>query len=1341
MADPSSSDTPDQPSAHAGRRRGRRIAFWLGGILAAGILLTGALSIAALQTERGSLALWRAGVWLMQGRLSGQFVGGSVAHGLQMRDLHYRGDSTDLSVDSVDGRWSFDFGARKLDIAYLRIGDVDLRLKPTPSQPTVFPQGLRLPIALELHQLSLQKLLLRQGGGSDEFTGLSLHGGSDGIQHRLTLDSLRTPYGDLNAQLALSGQRPFALSGGLALSGAWREEHYQVDARLGGSLQLLNIDLKAGGDKLNGDARIDASPFDAVPLQRAKINLAHINPKIFNASLPQADITLRADLRPLQTAPGPAPFTVGGSISIGNAIPGAIDKDRLPLQSIAAEVTLSAAEQLLKQLSVKLPDGGVIQGQGAYRPGGEQTKQTAGGDFNLTVSALNLQALHGAMRPTRLRGPLDIKLRGQTQQIGLDLNDPALGLGAMLDVAIDTEKVQIRQADLREGKARLQFTGALGQTGDMSYDAKGTLRNFDPAILSKPPAANAKRKGAGTNTSSGARHASINMDFDAAGAIAPQPRVKLRFKLHDSVYDQMPMTGSGAIDMLGQRLLAGDVALLVAGNRLTAKGAFGAPADRLDVHIDAPQLQRLGYGVSGLLQADGQLGGSLQRPAVRATYRAQKLVFGQYRLDSLNGAADLQGDLDNPAAGAGNRLNLKIAAQGYHSPQLDLASLDANTAGTFAGHKLQLAARGVLRGQPLALNLSAQGKLGKVKGNTVWSGSIDRFDNTGVPRFALKGPLSVDAGADHAVIGPGRFDIAGAVIDLQGFSYRPEGVRSQGNIQALNVGVVMDLLRQFGIALPPLKTDLVLDSRWNLALTDTAAGFLEIERKSGDIVINTGDIDVPLGLSTVKLRADLQNNAVNLSAALQAARIGSLNGKGALTLVRQGKVLSVTPASALTAHADIAVPKLETVGALLGPSIVFKGALAAQLNAAGTLAAPKLSGALNGDGLGVTLFDQGIELQNGTVRVVMNENVIDLRQFEFHGGKGTLRAGGQVQLGQANPDLNATLTADRLELFASPDRRLMLSGQAKIASLADQLRIDGKFTVDHGLFDLPKSSAPKLGDDVVIVRNQKGGGKGGEKSVKGSAALPSSKEKMVAASEKPAGRFSPTIDVMLDLGDDFRFRGGGADLRLRGAMNVKSEPYAPLRGLGTIRVADGTYEAFGVKLAIERGIINFQGPIDNPNINLLAMRRNQDVPAGVEVTGNANSPRVRLVSEPNLSEEEKLSWIMFGQGSSSGLGQRSASNEALAFLGNLGGKRIARGIGLDQFSIGSSESGISSVAGDQFVNLGKAISQRFMLGYEQSLTGAESVAKLTYQLTRSWSVLARGGTINSLNLLFSRRYD
>ncbi|MFX5709832.1 translocation/assembly module TamB domain-containing protein, partial [Acinetobacter baumannii] len=89
------------------------------------------------------------------------------------------------------------------------------------------------------------------------------------------------------------------------------------------------------------------------------------------------------------------------------------------------------------------------------------------------------------------------------------------------------------------------------------------------------------------------------------------------------------------------------------------------------------------------------------------------------------------------------------------------------------------------------------------------------------------------------------------------------------------------------------------------------------------------------------------------------------------------------------------------------------------------------------------------------------------------------------------------------------------------------------FTVDRALFDLPKSSAPKLGDDVVIVSRS------GKNRV-GAAA--SSQQKLEAATEKPASKFAPVINLAVDLGNDFRFRGSGADLRLRGDMNVRSEP-------------------------------------------------------------------------------------------------------------------------------------------------------------------------------------------------------
>src|SRR5205823_6159873 len=99
---------------------------------------------------------------------------------------------------------------------------------------------------------------------------------------------------------------------------------------------------------------------------------------------------------------------------------------------------------------------------------------------------------------------------------------------------------------------------------------------------------------------------------------------------------------------------------------------------------------------------------------------------------------------------------------------------------------------------------------------------------------------------------------------------------------------------------------------------------------------------------------------------------------------------------------------------------------------------------------------------------------------------------------------------------------------------------------------------------------------------------------------------------------DFRFKDANADLLLAGALVIRSAPYEPMQATGAIQIAQGTYEAFGRKLAIEEGRLNFQGPVNDPNLFILAMRRNQDVEAGVQVEGTVNDPRVKLVSEPNV---------------------------------------------------------------------------------------------------------------------------
>ena len=375
--------------------------------------------------------------------------------------------------------------------------------------------------------------------------------------------------------------------------------------------------------------------------------------------------------------------------------------------------------------------------------------------------------------------------------------------------------------------------------------------------------------------------------------------------------------------------------------------------------------------------------------------------------------------------------------------------------------------------------------------------------------------------------------------------------------------------------------------------------------------------------------------------------------------------------------------------------------------------------------MALTLYDQGVRLRDGVARITLANNVAELRELVFKGGDGTLRVSGRLPLDQASTDITATIVADKLQLLADPSAQLTLSGQAKAANVGKQLQVTGKFTVDRALFNLPEKSAPKLGDDVVVYRN---------------GAKPAAAHDRAAAAEKPASPYAPRVDMQVDLGDEFRFKGSGADLRLAGTLTIRTGPNEPLQALGTVNIVDGKYEAFGAVLNIERGLLNFTGSLTNPNVNILAMRRNQDVAAGVQVSGTVQLPRVQLVSDPNVADEEKLSWLVFGHGGSGGTGgaQAAARGAATGLLNKLGGEKVAKRLGLDELSFGSSKTGLGS---EQVVNLGKNITERLAIGYEQSLAGAASVLKLTYQLSRAWSVVLRGGQIAGLDLSYSRRFD
>jgi translocation and assembly module TamB len=1310
------------PTPRPKRSGWRRLARWIGVFVLVVVLIVGiavGTVFFALTTDRGTRYAWQAATSLLKGQLSGKLEGGSIASGVQLRDVRWNdGKGTDIAVDSVSGRWALTREPLRFTIDYLHVGTVDARIAPSnePSKKTELPKDLRIPIQLAIRDVSVDKLRLHQGATTTEFSRLLFNGASDGQHYQASVQRLDTPFGSVTAALKLDGgARPFQLSGDAGYAGKVNDEAVNVSARLSGSLEDLIADLDASGMKLKGQAHVEALPFADVPLKSALVTVDHVNPQAFAPGAPEADLAVRAEVKPVD---GAKDFVVTGPVSIVNAKPGSIDKKLLPLIDAHANVKLDASEQSIADLNVRLLKSATITGGGKLA-GGK-------GQFDLKIAKLDLNAIEPSVRPTDFAGPVGIVLDGDKQSITADLNDPKAAIRAQAKIRLDSKQTTLDEVKLTVGKGRVEANGVLKKDANSSYDLKARFVDFNPLqltqqLIEQKPAP--VKKGASAKKPVDAR---VNGTLAATGQLAPTLTTKATFKLTDSMYDNLPLTGEGTVQVAGMRVLPSKASLSIAGNDVDLNGSFGAPGDRLRFKIDAPSLERLGFGLAGAVKADGDLTGSIAHPNVAANYQADGVVFGANRLGHAEGRADIKD-------GSNGALVFTLKARDASTDGIEVATLDANLNGTRMNHTLDVTATGKVRGEPVNLALAAAGKFTDAADGPHWDGNITKLTNKGTPSVNLQSPLSVSYGPKRLVLGATKLVAEGASLNLKSFLMENGRMQSAGTLSNVNVAHLFEVRQEMTGDEPPIRTDLVFDGDWNFSLGSTATGYAQIKRRNGDVTIDGTRGVAALGLSDISARADFSDgNRLNALLHAQASRIGVIDANVHTALVNRDGMLTIDDNAPLTGAVNANVPELRTTGGLLGANYLLGGKIALKLVIAGIVAKPTLSGTLNGDNISATVVDQGVQLKDGIIRIKLAENLVDFQQVEFHGASGTLRATGQVRLDQEQPDLTASIIADKLELFASPDRELSLSGSAKIANAGLQggMAIDGKFTVDHALFDLPESSAPSLGDDVVIVRP--------DGTVKGE----NTKQQTVAATEKPVGPFTPRANIDIDLGQRFRFKGAGADLGLQGTITAMSAPNMPLRAVGNVRVTTpgSSYTAFGRKLNIENGFFTFNGPVANPGLNILAMRRNQEVEAGVQVTGTVQAPVAKLISEPNVTDNEKLSWLLFGHGTDQGnnVGQQSAMTSALALLGSRGGAKIAQTIGLDEFTVGSSEVGLTD---PQVVMLSKAINERLVLGYEQGLQSAQNAVKATLALSRFWSVTAYGGTYQGLDLSYTRRFN
>ena len=347
--------------------------------------------------------------------------------------------------------------------------------------------------------------------------------------------------------------------------------------------------------------------------------------------------------------------------------------------------------------------------------------------------------------------------------------------------------------------------------------------------------------------------------------------------------------------------------------------------------------------------------------------------------------------------------------------------------------------------------------------------------------------------------------------------------------------------------------------------------------------------------------------------------------------------------------------------------------------------------------------------------------------FTFKGGDGTLRLTGGATLGE-QPSADLALEADKFRLLGRVDRRLVASGNARLRLAAQSLALDGRFMIDEGLFDVSRGDAPSLDGDVRV----RGGRWSRAEDLGSTPATPA---------VRPAGAPRDLrVALEIDLGSDLKVRGQGLDARLGGAVSI-SAPGGRLAVNGNVRTQGGTYAAYGQKLEIERGVLNFVGSVEDPRLDIFAVRPNLDVRVGVLVSGSAQAPRVRVVSEPEMSEIDKLSWLVLGR-AGDGLGRADTAllqRAALALLaGDNSDTALLSNLGLDEFSVRQTDAG---EVRDTVVTLGKQLSRRWFVGYERSVNSTTGTWQLVYRVAQRFTLRARSGEDNALDAIWTWRWN
>ncbi|RPH25586.1 translocation/assembly module TamB [Buttiauxella warmboldiae] len=823
-------------------------------------------------------------------------------------------------------------------------------------------------------------------------------------------------------------------------------------------------------------------------------------------------------------------------------------------------------------------------------------------------------------------------------------------------------------------KAVLDWSKAISWRGELKLDGINTAKQF--------PDWPAKLNGL-VKTSGSWYGGSWQMDVSElklAGNVKNNP-VNVAGKLNGNSYMQWKTPG---------------LHLELGRNSADVKGELGQKDLALDATINAPNLDNALPGLGGTAKGTIKVRGDVKAPQLLADLSANSLRWQELSIARVL----LKGDVKSTDQIAGS---LDLRVERISQPGVDLSLLTLAAKGSEKQHQLQLR----IQGEPVSGQLDLSGSFNRAEER--WRGSLSntRFA-TPVGPWSLNRALALDYRNKEQKINIGAHCWSNPNAELcvpQPIDAGASG-RARVNLNRFDLAMLKPFMSEDTQATGTFSGR--ADVSWDSESDRLPQGSVTLTGSGVKIIQIVNDSPLPVAFDTLNLNAELKNNQARLGWLIRVAQNGQFDGQLQITDPQGRRNLG---GNVNMRNFDLAI-----ANAVFARGEKAAGKLNANLRLAGNAQRPQLFGQLQLNGVDIDGNFMPFDMQPS--QLAMNFNGMNSTLAgTVRTRQGDIALSGDADWTQIdNWRARVAAKGNKVRITVPPMVRLDVSPDVEFVATPSLFTLDGSVDIPWArivVHEVPESAVGVSSDEVMLDKDLK--------------------------PLKPQTAGIPiNSNLVIHVGNNVRLDAFGLKARLNGDLKMVQDR----QGLGLngqINIPEGRFHAYGQDLLVRKGELLFSGPPDQPLLNIEAIRNPEstenDVIAGVRVTGSADEPKAEIFSDPAMSQQEALSYLLRGQGLDNSGDDSNAMTSMLVGLGVAQSGQVVGKIG-ETFGVSNLALDTAGVGESSQVVVSGYVLPGLQVKYGVGIFDSLATLTLRYRLMPKLYLEAVSGIDQALDLLY-----